>query len=97
MMVGAGSTGQGGVDLAQMIKPVLTKGTVKVIASTTWEEYRKFFEKDRALMRRFQRVQMVRTTNETCVKILKVSNSTMKHSTVVPSQMKPARMCRVFR
>jgi len=71
MMVGAGSTGQGGVDLAQMIKPVLTKGTLKVIASTTWEEYRKFFEKDRALMRRFQRVQIGEPTNETCVKIVK--------------------------
>jgi len=49
MMVGAGSTGSGGMDLANMIKPILTKANVKVIASTTWEEYRKFFEKDRAL------------------------------------------------
>jgi len=71
MMVGAGSTGQGGVDLAQMIKPVLTKGSIKVIASTTWEEFRKFFDKDRALMRRFQRVQIGEPTNETCVKIMK--------------------------
>ncbi len=71
MMVGAGSTGQGGVDLAQMIKPVLTKGSLKVIASTTWEEYRKFFEKDRALMRRFQRVQIGEPTNDTCIKIIK--------------------------
>ena len=71
MMVGAGSTGQGGVDLAQMIKPVLTKGSLKVIASTTWEEYRKFFDKDRALMRRFQRVQVGEPTNDTTVKILK--------------------------
>jgi len=39
-----------------MLKPVLSKGNIKVVASTTWEEYRKFFEKDRALMRRFQRV-----------------------------------------
>ncbi len=71
MMVGAGSTGQGGVDLAQMIKPVLTKSSLKVIASTTWEEYRKFFEKDRALMRRFQRVQIGEPSNDTCVKIVK--------------------------
>ena len=71
MMVGAGSTGQGGVDLAQMIKPVLTKGSIKVIASTTWEEYRKFFDKDRALMRRFQRVQVGEPSNETTIKILK--------------------------
>ena len=71
MMVGAGSTGQGGMDLANMIKPVLTKSQTKVIASTTWEEYRKFFEKDRALMRRFQRLQIGEPSNETSVKILK--------------------------
>ena len=71
MMVGAGSTGSGGMDLANMIKPVLTKSNVKVIASTTWEEYRKFFEKDRALMRRFQRIQVGEPSAEVTVKILK--------------------------
>lgn len=55
---GAGSSGSGSSanDLANLLKPVLAKGEVKVVASTTWEEYRKYFEKDRALMRRFQRV-----------------------------------------
>jgi ATP-dependent Clp protease ATP-binding subunit ClpA len=71
IMVGAGTTGQGGMDLANMMKPVLTKGNIKVIASTTWEEYRKFFEKDRALMRRFQRIQIGEPSNDTCIKILK--------------------------
>jgi ATP-dependent Clp protease ATP-binding subunit ClpA len=71
MMVGAGSTGQGGMDLANMMKPVLTRGNIKVIASTTWEEYRRFFDKDRALMRRFQRLQIGEPTQEVCVKILK--------------------------
>jgi len=71
MIVGAGTTGQGGMDLANMMKPILTKSHIKVIASTTWEEYRKFFEKDRALMRRFQRLQVGEPTNDTCVKILK--------------------------
>ena len=56
MMNGAGSGGQGSNDLANMLKPALTKGNLKVVASTTWDEYRKSFEKDRALMRRFQRV-----------------------------------------
>jgi len=57
MMSGAGSGGQGNSnDLANMLKPALSKGDLKVIASTTWEEFRKHFEKDRALMRRFQRV-----------------------------------------
>ena len=72
MMVGAGATGQGNsMDMANVIKPALLKGSIKVIASTTWEEYRKYFEKDRALMRRFQRLQIGEPTNETAVKILK--------------------------
>jgi ATP-dependent Clp protease ATP-binding subunit ClpA len=57
MMSGAGAGGGNSAnDLANMLKPALTKGDLKVVASTTWEEYRKYFEKDRALMRRFQRV-----------------------------------------
>ena len=57
MMNGAGAGGSGNSnDLANMLKPALSKGTIKVVASTTWDEYRKYFEKDRALMRRFQRV-----------------------------------------
>ena len=72
MMVGAGATGQGNsMDMANVIKPALLKGSIKVVASTTWEEYRKYFEKDRALMRRFQRLQVGEPTNETAVKILK--------------------------
>jgi ATP-dependent Clp protease ATP-binding subunit ClpA len=54
-----------------MLKPILTKGVLKLIASTTWEEYRKYFESDRALMRRFQRVSIEEPTPEMTVKILK--------------------------
>ena len=58
MINGAGSGGgsNSANDLANMLKPALSKGNIKVVASTTWDEYRKYFEKDRALMRRFQRV-----------------------------------------
>ena len=57
MMSGAGAGGSNSAnDLANMLKPALSKGNIKVVASTTWEEFRKYFEKDRALMRRFQRV-----------------------------------------
>ena len=67
MMVGAGATGSGNsMDMANMIKPALIKGNIKVIASTTWEEYRKFFEKDRALMRRFQRLQIGEPIKRCC-------------------------------
>ena len=53
---GAGSGGSGGTDFANMLKPYLGRGKLKVIASTTWEEYTASFEKDRALMRRFYHI-----------------------------------------
>ena len=71
MMQGAGAANQSSNDMSNMLKPILTKSTIKLIASTTWEEYRKFFEKDRALMRRFQRVTIDEPTAELTVKILK--------------------------
>jgi ATP-dependent Clp protease ATP-binding subunit ClpA len=71
MMQGAGAASQSSNDMSNMIKPMLTKGTIKLIASTTWEEYRKHFEKDRALMRRFQRVTIDEPTSELTVKIIK--------------------------
>jgi len=71
MMNGAGSASGGSNDMANMLKPMLTKGTLKVIASTTWEEFRKHFEKDRALMRRFQRVVVDEPTEAVAIKILK--------------------------
>ena len=71
MMNGAGAANGGSNDMANMLKSALGKGTIKVIASTTWEEYRKHFEKDRALMRRFQRVVIDEPDEATAVKILK--------------------------
>ena len=71
MMNGAGSTGNGGVDLANMLKPMLARGTLKVIANTTWEDYRKEFEKDRALMRRFQKITVDEPTEQVAIDILK--------------------------
>jgi ATP-dependent Clp protease ATP-binding subunit ClpA len=55
-MKGAGASSQSTLDMANMLKPAITKGNLKVVASTTWEEYYESFEKDRALMRRFHRV-----------------------------------------
>ena len=57
-MKGAGASSQSSLDMANMLKPSITKGSLKVIASTTWEEYYESFEKDRALMRRFHRVSI---------------------------------------
>jgi ATP-dependent Clp protease ATP-binding subunit ClpA len=71
MMQGAGAANQSSNDMSNMLKPILTKKSMKIIASTTWDEYRKHFEKDRALMRRFQRVTIDEPNEELTVKILK--------------------------
>jgi ATP-dependent Clp protease ATP-binding subunit ClpA len=69
-MRGAGSSGQSSLDFANMIKPAITKGVLKVVASTTWEEYYESFEKDRALMRRFHRLTVDEPNNEVTEQIL---------------------------
>ena len=71
MISGAGSANNNANDLANMMKPALSKGNIKVVASTTWEEYRKHFEKDRALMRRFQRITVDEPSKEMTFQILK--------------------------
>jgi ATP-dependent Clp protease ATP-binding subunit ClpA len=69
-MRGAGASTSSSLDFANMIKPAITKGLLKVVASTTWEEYYESFEKDRALMRRFYRVSIDEPDAETTVRIL---------------------------
>jgi ATP-dependent Clp protease ATP-binding subunit ClpA len=69
-MKGAGASGGSSLDFANMIKPAITKGNLKVVASTTWEEFYESFEKDRALMRRFYRVSIDEPDKDTTVKIL---------------------------
>jgi ATP-dependent Clp protease ATP-binding subunit ClpA len=69
-MKGAGSGSNSSLDFANMLKPAITKGNLKVIASTTWEEYYESFEKDRALMRRFYRISIDEPDQDTTEKIL---------------------------
>jgi ATP-dependent Clp protease ATP-binding subunit ClpA len=69
-MKGAGASSQSSLDMANMLKPSITKGSLKVVASTTWEEYYESFEKDRALMRRFHRVGIDEPDHETTEQIL---------------------------
>jgi len=69
-MKGAGASSQSSLDMANMLKPSITKGSLKVIASTTWEEYYESFEKDRALMRRFHRVGIDEPDENTTEQIL---------------------------
>jgi ATP-dependent Clp protease ATP-binding subunit ClpA len=73
MIMGAGnggSQGQGSVDMANLLKPALAKGTLRCIGSTTDEEYRKHFEKDRALLRRFQKIDVHEPSKEDSLRIL---------------------------
>jgi len=69
-MKGAGSGTNSNLDFANMLKPAITKGSLKVIGSTTWEEYYESFEKDRALMRRFYRLSIDEPDTDTTEKIL---------------------------
>jgi ATP-dependent Clp protease ATP-binding subunit ClpA len=69
-MQGAGAGSNGALDFANMLKPAITKGSLKVVASTTWEEYYESFEKDRALMRRFYRLAIDEPDRDTTEKIL---------------------------
>jgi ATP-dependent Clp protease ATP-binding subunit ClpA len=69
-MKGAGASSQSTLDFANMLKPAITKGNLKIVASTTWEEYYESFEKDRALMRRFYRVSIDEPNAETTEQIL---------------------------
>lgn len=69
MIVGAGA-GDSAMDASNILKPYLTKGEIKFIGATTDEEYKKYFEKDKALMRRFQSIQVVEPTIDEAIKIL---------------------------
>ena len=70
-IVGAGATSGGSMDASNILKPVLASGKLRCIGSTTHEEYRNHFEKDRALSRRFQKIDINEPTEEECVDILK--------------------------
>lgn len=69
-VVGAGAVSGGSMDASNMLKPVLASGNIKCIGSTTFEEYKKFFDKDRALSRRFQKIEIPEPDIEECVLIL---------------------------
>lgn len=71
ILVGAGAASGGAIDAANLIKPALTSGEVRCIGATTYEEYRNLFLKDRALARRFQKLDIVETSVEDTFKILK--------------------------
>jgi len=70
-VIGAGSTSGGAMDASNLLKPALSAGTLRCVGSTTYKEFRSFFEKDRALVRRFQKIDVNEPSNEDAIKILK--------------------------
>jgi ATP-dependent Clp protease ATP-binding subunit ClpA len=70
-VIGAGATSGGAMDASNLLKPALSSGLIRCIGSTTYKEYRQFFEKDRALVRRFQKIDVKEPSVEDAVKILK--------------------------
>src|SRR5579872_180189 len=70
-VIGAGATSGGAMDASNLLKPALASGSVRCIGSTTYKEYRQYFEKDRALVRRFQKIDVNEPTIEDSIKILR--------------------------
>jgi ATP-dependent Clp protease ATP-binding subunit ClpA len=70
-VIGAGATSGGSMDASNLLKPALQSGTLRCIGSTTYKEYRSYFEKDRALVRRFQKIDINEPSIEDTVKILR--------------------------
>ncbi|MGB7408465.1 MAG: ATP-dependent Clp protease ATP-binding subunit ClpA [Pontixanthobacter sp.] len=70
-VIGAGATSGGAMDASNLLKPALSGGTIRCVGSTTYKEFRNHFEKDRALLRRFQKIDVNEPTIEDTVKILK--------------------------
>ncbi|MGD8327453.1 MAG: ATP-dependent Clp protease ATP-binding subunit ClpA [Sphingomonadales bacterium] len=69
-VIGAGATSGGAMDASNLLKPALASGTIRCIGSTTYKEYRSHFEKDRALLRRFQKIDVIEPTVPDTIKIL---------------------------
>ncbi|MCX7989005.1 MAG: ATP-dependent Clp protease ATP-binding subunit ClpA [Thermodesulfovibrio sp.] len=83
-IVGAGSASGSTVDASNLLKPVLIEGKIRCIGATTYEEYRNYFEKDRALSRRFQKIDITEPTEEETYEILKgLKNYYEEHHRVI--------------
>jgi len=70
-MIGAGATSGGALDASNLLKPALASGAIRCIGSTTYKEYRQFFEKDRALVRRFQKIDVNEPSVPDAIEIVK--------------------------
>ncbi|MBQ9010003.1 MAG: AAA family ATPase, partial [Clostridia bacterium] len=69
-LAGAGATGDGSMDASNLLKPYLSEGHIRFIGATTFEEYKRYFEKNKSLVRRFQNVEITEPTEEETIRIL---------------------------
>lgn len=88
-IIGAGATSGGSMDASNLLKPSLSKGTLRCMGSTTFEEYRKYFEKDAALNRRFQKIDVLEPSNDETVQIIEGLKSRFEehHKIKIPSEV----------
>jgi ATP-dependent Clp protease ATP-binding subunit ClpA len=96
-VIGAGATSGGAMDASNLLKPALAQGTLRCIGSTTYKEYRQYFEKDRALVRRFQKIDVAEPTLEDSVKIRWESRAISRaitRSATPPMRCGPPSNCR---
>ncbi len=92
-VIGAGATSGGAMDASNLLKPALSSGSIRCIGSTTYKEFRNHFEKDRALLRRFQKIDVNEPTVEDTIKILKGLRSAFEEHhkvTYTPDAIKTA-------
>jgi ATP-dependent Clp protease ATP-binding subunit ClpA len=80
-VIGAGATSGGSLDASNILKPALASGDLRCIGSTTYKEFRSYFEKDRALVRRFQKIDIPEPSEDEAVKILEASSPATSSTT----------------
>jgi ATP-dependent Clp protease ATP-binding subunit ClpA len=97
-VIGAGATSGGAMDASNLLKPALSSGAIRCIGSTTYKEFRNHFEKDRALLRRFQKIDVNEPTVEDTIKILKPACARLRGApqgqATRPTRSRPRSSCR---
>ena len=97
-VIGAGATSGGSLDASNILKPALASGDLRCIGSTTYKEFRNYFEKDRALVRRFQKIDIPEPTEDEAVKILEGlqarASRRITRSATPPARSRPRSSCR---
>ncbi len=90
-VIGAGATSGGSLDASNILKPALAGGSLRCIGSTTYKEFRNYFEKDRALVRRFQKIDVPEPSEDEAIKILEGLRPSFESTTGSSTRRVPSR------